>query len=697
MEVGQIAKNKVVQTVLRLKDEMSPIMLKSAKATKGLREKVEKTTSKINNLKAANAKATEGLKKQQAAMKTLTSSRNANSKAIERAYGQLNKYTSKTGLSAKQTESNNKKIREARERIAGLKKTQGDLNKSMEQARKSMEKYSESIRSNDKGISSLNKKLAGYNLKIKNNVKIQKEAQSAIDRWGKAAVKSIDKVIARTVKMGLAFGTAIAAFGIKTGFSEATNMEGYRVQIETAVKDTEKAGRLMAEAVSFANSTPFETGSVVEATAKMEAYGISSKRWLADVADMAGATNKSIDQATEAMADAVMGEWERLKEFGIKKEMLVAAAAKKYGDDVVFNKKGQVTDQIKMQEILQETMQKKFKGGAKALSKTYKGLWSTITGVTKSSLSAIVGMQADGTIRQGSMYMKLKEKMQEVVDVLLKWQSDGTITRISDNVTKSVTSMINTIKTLVNFVNEYKGAIVIIGTLVSSIYLAIKAYTAYIGILKIVTTIQTILNGTMVLNPIGLMVAAVVGLIAVCVILYKTWDIVVESIKNTWNWLKNLITTFVDITLEITGFKTVIEGVIGIFKTLSGAAGSAFDKVKSLFGLTGKGKDINIEVSDGSGGNIEIPTMEGYANGGIATKPSVFGEAGPEIAIPLNNSSRSKDLLKHANNMIGGGSGDINITFTGDVYGFDDFKERIAEAIVKIREVQRSNVVGGLI
>ncbi|QWU15674.1 Phage-related minor tail protein [Paenibacillus sophorae] len=47
------------------------------------------------------------------------------------------------------------------------------------------------------------------------------------------------------------------------------------------------------------------------------------------------------------------------------------------------------------------------------------------------------------------------------------------------------------------------------------------------------------------------------------------------------------------------------------------------------------------------------PGFEGYADGGIATKPSIFGEAGPEIAIPLNNKPRSHALLDAANKMMG--------------------------------------------
>ncbi|OBZ08929.1 hypothetical protein A8L34_22525 [Bacillus sp. FJAT-27264] len=51
-----------------------------------------------------------------------------------------------------------------------------------------------------------------------------------------------------------------------------------------------------------------------------------------------------------------------------------------------------------------------------------------------------------------------------------------------------------------------------------------------------------------------------------------------------------------------------------------------------------------------------------YADGGIATQPSIFGEAGPEIAIPINDKPRSRSLLDKANDLMGysGGGGDTH-------------------------------------
>lgn len=59
------------------------------------------------------------------------------------------------------------------------------------------------------------------------------------------------------------------------------------------------------------------------------------------------------------------------------------------------------------------------------------------------------------------------------------------------------------------------------------------------------------------------------------------------------------------------------------------------------------------------------PGFEGYAEGGIAYVPSIFGEAGPEIAIPLNRKPRSRSLLEKANDLMGYNNNSVN---NGDIH-----------------------------
>lgn len=135
-----------------------------------------------------------------------------------------------------------------------------------------------------------------------------KRLQNQIKGFGRGAVSAL----AKTTKAAGVAAVALGGMGIKAGFAEALDLEGYRMQLETATKDTQKAAKIMKYAVDLANKTPFEGGELVESAAKFEAMGMSATDWLGRTGDMAAATNKSFDQATEALIDAQTGELERL-------------------------------------------------------------------------------------------------------------------------------------------------------------------------------------------------------------------------------------------------------------------------------------------------------------------------------------------------------------------------------------------------
>ena len=67
---------------------------------------------------------------------------------------------------------------------------------------------------------------------------------------------------------------------------------------------------------------------------------------------------------------------------------------------------------------------------------------------------------------------------------------------------------------------------------------------------------------------------------------------------------------------------------------------------------------------------FNVPEIPKLAKGGIVTKPTLalVGEAGPEAVVPLGKRG-------------GGMSNVVQVTIAGDVFGFDDFEDRIFEAV----------------
>ena len=83
----------------------------------------------------------------------------------------------------------------------------------------------------------------------------------------------------------------------------------------------------------FSANTPYSVDQVTQAFVKLSNQGfVPTKKELSKLGDLASSTGKDFDQLAEAIIDSQTGEFERLKEFGIKAEVA--------GDKVSFTFKG---------------------------------------------------------------------------------------------------------------------------------------------------------------------------------------------------------------------------------------------------------------------------------------------------------------------------------------------------------------------
>lgn len=242
------------------------------------------------------------------------------------------------------------------------------------------------------------------------------------------SVKSLTKTVAAVAT------TYVSAQALKSvsmsALESASSLEGYRSTLNVVMKDQKKAAQMMAWAVDFANKTPFETDSIVEATVRLQSYGIDAQKTMTQIGDMAGVMNKDIMQAVEAVADAQTGELERLKEFGITKAMIEAKGAELYKNQTIVNNKGQIVDQKKFNDALFALMEERFKGGMEIQAKSYKGIMSTITGVWKTGLANMAGISGTGEIIEGSAFDAAKEGLSWVATKMQNMANAGTFEQI---------------------------------------------------------------------------------------------------------------------------------------------------------------------------------------------------------------------------------------------------------------------------
>ncbi len=119
------------------------------------------------------------------------------------------------------------------------------------------------------------------------------------------------------------------------------------------------------------------------------------------------------------------------------------------------------------------------------------------------------------------------------------------------------------------------------------------------------------------------------GLIAAGVALYQNWDSIKAEAAEFAEFIKAWGKSIKDAILY--AFHGIKDIVLGNFQDLIDGG----KKVLSFFKI-----DTKPTAAAHSSGNFQK-----FASGGIATRPSIFGEAGPEMAIPLKRSPRSYELL----------------------------------------------------
>lgn len=177
-----------------------------------------------------------------------------------------------------------------------------------------------------------------------------KAGQRELDNTTAAANKTADAadhVSKRSMGMSGAFDTVatnarLMAGAVATIATSLTLMNVVSVQREFDVMNaslvtvTGSSARAQVEFAwlkEFAATTPYGLSEVTQGFVKMKALGLDpSRAALTSYGNTASAMGKSLNQMIEAVADAATGEFERLKEFGIK--------AKQQGDQVSLTFQG---------------------------------------------------------------------------------------------------------------------------------------------------------------------------------------------------------------------------------------------------------------------------------------------------------------------------------------------------------------------
>ena len=335
--------------------------------------------------------------------------------------------------------------------------------------------------------------------------------------WGKATAKARDmqKGLWSAMKWSaggvMAAGMSLSA-GVGGGINTAATFESYQAVLETIEGSQAKASESMKWISDFATRTPSELSEVTEAFVRLRSYGLNpTNGLLGTLGDTSAAMGKPIMDAVEAIADAITGENERLKTFGIKARADGDLFKYEYTDrsGVQRTLVALKDDRKQIESVLTRIWNEKYGGASERQAKTWNGIMSNL-----SDQWARFQM----LVMSSGPFEALKGHLGDLLDRIDKMAADGTLQAWAEEIGAHImsaidkvigfgTALYDIITTMANFTQPMADFIGGWGNLALVLAgLKIMSVVASLGFL---------------LNPIGLVVTAV-SVLGLAV--YSHWD-----------------------------------------------------------------------------------------------------------------------------------------------------------------------------
>ena len=249
--------------------------------------------------------------------------------------------------------------------------------------------------------------------------------------WGGAAQEALGR--ARRLSLRAGVGFAGLAYGFKRMIDTTAEFERLETVLKTIEGSSEKARESMQWIERFTRKTPFELREVGEGFKMLRAYGLNpTDGLLRTLGDTAAAMGKPLMQAVEAIADAVTGENERLKEFGIKGSVIKGGKIRyEYTlDGETRFAEALASDRAEIQRVLLEIMNLRYKGGMEELTGTFEGrmsnLWDALTSFSN-------------MVTKSGAFQFINEKLQGLLDKIDQMAGDGSLQQLAERIGGQIT------------------------------------------------------------------------------------------------------------------------------------------------------------------------------------------------------------------------------------------------------------------
>lgn len=231
---------------------------------------------------------------------------------------------------------------------------------------------------------------------------------------------------------------------------------------------------------------------------------------------------------------------------------------------------------------------------AQTLSDTYGGLSSKYQENNKSIIEANEA-EADYTDNMAQMGAKIepattavKEGVNKLLEKMVELVNGVDIKEFVEKINQAFKVLTDKVLPAVEegfkWILDHKDVLIAGITGIATAFLAFKVVTiiqAVVTALEGMTLAQVALNIAMSLNPIGLIVAAIAGLVAAFIVLWNKCDWFREFWIGLWEKIKEIFAIFVEV------FKLQIDAIKAVFEALKDFFSEKWETIKSIFSAVG--------------------------------------------------------------------------------------------------------------
>ena len=391
--------------------------------------------------------------------------------------------------------------------------------------------------------------------------------------------------------------------GIANGIAETgMQFENLKTTLSNALGGAAEGAAAMQIIRETANEVKLSIDEVGNGFNKLINRGLKpTKEEFIQLTDVAKSQGKEVDQYVEAVLDAMTGENERLKEFGVK--------AKDAGDKVIFTFKGVSTEVKKNEQDIYNYLVAlgKVPGVAGMSAKAA----DTFSGKLANIQSKIDGIKLAIFERIGEALKPVLDVVANVLEGFQKWaEKNPELASGLTLIIMAIAGLTGAFLVLVPIIVSVGGLFATLGTpllvVIGIVALVVAVlWDLWNGLMTGESYIFAIIDGFLEWIGVGITVQDIITAISegfqmmaafvvdyVVPVILEAWQNLVDTIMLLWDGFTDFISSIIDIIvglftnnipLAAQGFTNLKNIVLNIFDSIVAAAATAVSRILSMF------------------------------------------------------------------------------------------------------------------